>query len=265
MVPFYEIQPSDLNVIHNYREIRFNAHMHKHIELIYVFKGGQHMNIDGETYEVKAGQAAVVFPDLVHHYYRNDIRPADGVLVICHPRMLGGIFPDISNSRPESPIIADVDEATAYAFEQIADCISFSEKLGWSLVIISKLLKKIKINKDKHMPIESLTEKMIQYIALNFKQDISLDTLAEEFSVSKYYISHIFSNRIRINFRSYLALLRTEYAAGLIRTTNDSITNICLSAGFASQRTFNRAFKQIYGVTPREYKNNIHEFYKGNI
>ena len=103
---------------------------------------------------------------------------------------------------------------------------------------------------------------MIEYISLNFKQDISLDTLAEEFSVSKYYISHIFSNRIRINFRSYLALLRTEYAAGLIRSTNDSITNICLNAGFSSQRTFNRAFKQIYGVTPREYKNNISEFYK---
>lgn len=262
MVPFYEIQPSDLNVIHNYREIRFHAHLHKHIEIVYVFEGGQHVNIDGKKYEVKAGQAAIIFPDIVHHYYRDNLRPADGVLVICHPRIFGNIFPDISNSRPESPIITEVDEETACAFTGIADCTSFSEKLGWSLVIISKLLKKIKINKDKHIPVESLAEKMIEYISLNFKQDISLDTLAEEFSVSKYYISHIFSNRIRINFRSYLALLRTEYAAGLIRSTNDSITNICLNAGFSSQRTFNRAFKQIYGVTPREYKNNISEFYK---
>ncbi len=261
MVPFYEIQPSDLNVIHNSREIRFHAHMHKHIEIIYVFEGGQHVNIDGVTYEVKAGQAAVIFPDIVHYYYRNDVRPADAVLVICNQKLFGGVLPDITNAKPESPIITDVDEASAYAFSQIADCTSFPEKIGWSLVIISKLLKKIKINKDKHMPVESLAEEMIEFITLNFKQDISLDTLAKEFNVSKYYISHIFSNRIRINFRNYLALLRTEYAAGLIRTTNDSITNICLSAGFASQRTFNRAFKQIYGVTPREYKNNINEFY----
>ncbi len=265
MVPFYEIQPSDINVIHNYREIRFHAHLHKHIEILYVFEGGQHINIDGLTYEVKAGQAAIVFPDIVHHYYRNDVRPADGVLVICHPKIFGGVFPDISNSRPSSPVIEDIDEAAAYAFAQIADCPSFSERLGWSIVIISKLLKKIKINKDKHMPVESLAEKMIRYISMNFKQDISLDVLAEEFNVSKYYISHVFSNRIRINFRNYLALVRTEYAAGLIRTTDDSITNICLSAGFSSQRTFNRAFKQIYGMTPREYKNNINEFYKGNM
>lgn len=262
MIPFYEIQPSDLNVIHNYREIRFHAHMHKHIEIVYIFEGGQHVNIGGETYEISAGQAAVIFPDIVHCYYRDDVRPADGVLVICHPKILGGLFPDISDSRPESPIITDVDSDTAFAFSRIADCTSFSEKLGWSLVIISKLLKKIKINKNKHIPIENLTEKMIEYISLNFKQDISLDTLAEEFNVSKYYISHIFSDKIKINFRSYLALIRTEYAAGLIRTTDDSITNICLNSGFSSQRTFNRAFNRIYGITPREYKHNIGEFYK---
>lgn len=122
-------------------------------------------------------------------------------------------------------------------------------------------MKEVDLNKDKHIPVEDLAQKIVQYITLNFKQDISLDTLAEEFNVSRYYISHIFSERIKINFRNYLALLRTEYAAGLIRTTDDSITNICSCAGFNSQRTFNRAFKQIYGITPREYKNNISEFY----
>ena len=47
MVPFYEIQPSDLTVIHNYREIRFHAHLHEYIEIAYVFKEGQHIDIDG--------------------------------------------------------------------------------------------------------------------------------------------------------------------------------------------------------------------------
>lgn len=261
MVPFYELQPSDLSVIHNYREIRFHAHLHKHLEIVYVFKEGQHMNIDGVDYEIKAGQAAMVFPNIVHNYYRNNERPADEVLVICAPNLFGGIFPDITSCKPIFPIITQIDEVTRAAFAQIADCTSFSEKLGWAVVIISRLMKEVDLNKDKHIPVEDLAQKIVQYITLNFKQDISLDTLAEEFNVSRYYISHIFSERIKINFRNYLALLRTEYAAGLIRTTDDSITNICSCAGFNSQRTFNRAFKQIYGITPREYKNNISEFY----
>lgn len=264
MVPFYEVQPSDLTVIHNYREIHFHAHLHKHLEILYVFKEGQHMNIDGVEYDIKVGQAAIVFPEIVHHYYRNDMRPADEVMIICNPKVFGGILPDFTSTRPVSPIITDIDNITKSAFEQISECTSTPEKLGWSLIIISRLLKKIEINQNKHIPVENLAEKMIQYIALNFKQDISLETLASEFNVSKYYISHIFSDRIKINFRNYLALIRTEYAAGLIRTTDDSITNICSCAGFSSQRTFNRAFKQIYGVTPREYKNNINEFYKGS-
>ena len=69
MVPFYEIQPSDLTVIHNYREIRFHAHLHEYIEIAYVFKEGQHIDIDGIEYEIKSGQAAVVFPDIVHYYF----------------------------------------------------------------------------------------------------------------------------------------------------------------------------------------------------
>lgn len=262
MVPFYEIQPSDLTVIHNYREIRFHAHLHEYIEIAYVFKEGQHIDIDGIEYEIKSGQAAVVFPDIVHYYYRNEVRPADEVLVICSPKLFNGMFPDMSSVRPKNPIITDVDETTKLAFQQIADCTSFPEKLGWSLIIMSGIMEKISLEHGKHIPVESLTQKIIQYMTINFKQDISIETLADEFSVSKYYISHIFSDRIKISFRNYLALLRTEYAASLMRTTDDSITNICGCAGFTSQRTFNRAFKQIYGVTPREYKNNISELYK---
>ncbi|HIV85736.1 MAG TPA: AraC family transcriptional regulator [Candidatus Monoglobus merdigallinarum] len=260
MVPFYEIQPSDLSVIHNSREIRFHPHLHKHIEICYVFSEGQHINIENKEYEIKAGQAAIVFPDITHFYCRNVQRQAEEVLVICSPNLFSGLFPSLADMRPENPIITDIDDVTKEAFRQIVDCTCFEERIGWVTAVLSKLLRKVEVLTDKHAPVESLTQKLIQYIGENFKQDISLESLAREFNVSKYYISHIFSSRINVNLRNYLALVRTEYAAGLIRTTSDSITNICSCAGFSSQRTFNRTFKQIYGMTPSEYKRNIDMF-----
>lgn len=257
MIPFYEFQPSDLTVIHNTRELYFHSHLHEQIEIIYVLSIGQHININEKRYEIKPGEAAIIFPDTVHHYYRDEWRDAESVILIINPSLFGGIFPNLSEMTTETPIITDIDETAKFAFSQLAVCSSFSEKLGWSIVIFSKIIDQLHLKKNTSAPVEHLTQKIIQYIGQNFKQDITLETLAKEFSVSKFYISHIFSDKIKINFRNYLALIRAEYAAGLIRTTNDSITNICACSGFTSQRTFNRTFRQIYNMTPREYKQKL--------
>lgn len=257
MVPFYEFQPSDISVIHNRRELYFHSHLHKEIEIVYVFDIGQHMNIGGKDYEIGAGTAAIIFPDTVHYYYREEWRPTDEVLVICSPKLYSNMFGDLTGVTSDSPIITEIDKTTKNAFKMIAKCTSPTERLGWSIIILSRLLSRVNMMRGESVPVEHLVQKIIEYIAQNFKQDISLDTLAQEFSVSKYYISRIFSEKIHMNMRAYLSLIRAEYAAGLIRTTNDSITNICSCSGFTSQRTFNRTFRQIYNMTPREYKQKL--------
>ncbi|MGN1115174.1 MAG: helix-turn-helix domain-containing protein [Candidatus Ornithomonoglobus sp.] len=262
MVPFYEFQPSDINIIHNTRELKYRSHIHKQIELIYVFKLGQHINIDGIDYEIRKGEAAVIFPNTVHTYYRKEQRGTDQVFIIASTELFDSVLPDLENFSAENPIITDIDAITVTAFKEITACTDPAEKLAWTLLIMSKLLKKLKLLHKDSVPVRNLTQKIITYIGQNFRENITLDSLAKEFSVSKFYISHTFSEKIKISLPNYLALIRAEYAAGLIRTTNDSITNICNSSGFSSQSTFNRAFKRIYCMTPREYKDNIGELYK---
>lgn len=264
MVPFYEFQPSDINVIRNTREVKYRSHIHKQIELIYVFRLGQHINIDGRDYEICESEAAVIFPNTVHTYYRSEQRGTEQVFIIASTALFCSVLPDLENFSTENPIITDIDTATATAFREIINCTDPAEKLAWTLLILSKLLKKLTLSHKDSAPVQDLTQKIITYIGQNFRENITLDSLAREFSVSKFYISHTFSEKIKISLPNYLALIRAEYAAGLIRTTNDSITNICNNSGFTSQSTFNRAFKRIYCMTPREYKANIGELYKAN-
>lgn len=262
MVPFYEFQPSDITIIHNKRELKYRTHIHEHIEIIYVFDIGQHIDIDGKDYEIQKGQAAIVFPNIVHTYYRNEFRNTDQVFVICSPALFKGMFPDFMNFRPESPVITDLDDTVRLAFHEILSCTEFTEQLAWTMIILSRLMKKLTLTHKESAPVDNLTKKIITYIAQNFRNDITLDSLAKEFSVSKYYISHTFSDKIKISLPNYLSFIRAEYAASQIRSTNDSITNICINSGFSSQSTFNRAFKRIYCMTPREYKDNIGGLYK---
>ena len=254
MVPFYEFQPSDITIIHNNRELKYRTHIHEHIEIIYVFDVGQHIDIDGTDYEIQKGQAAIVFPNVVHTYYRNEFRNTNQIFVICSPALFKGLFPNFTNFRPESPIITDVDHAVRLTFQELITCTDFTEQLAWTMLILSRLIKKVTLTHKEADPVDNLTKKIITYISQNFRDDISLESLAKEFSVSKYYISHTFSDKIKISLPNYLSFIRAEYAASQMRSTNDTITNICINSGFSSQSSFNRAFKRIYGMTPSEYK-----------
>jgi len=264
MVPFYEIQPSDLNIIKNRRELFFSPHLHKHIEIVYVFKGGQHMNINNQEYNIKEGEAAVIFPDQTHNYFRTEKRDTEEVILICSPKILGAMFPSFFSMVPKNPIIkkADIPEDAAISFSKLNPDENLSLNLGHTLIILSHLLPSMPMDKAQHMPIEDITVRLIEYISTQFMNPLTLDTLAKEFHVSKYYISHIFSDKIRMNFRNYLGALRSEYAANLLRTTEDSMTDIYEKAGFDSQRSFNRIFKTIYNMSPREYRANMNAYLK---
>ena len=78
--------------------------------------------------------------------------------------------------------------------------------------------------------------------------------MALEIGVSRYVLSRVFSGVFHTNFNRYVNEIRLSYACDLLEYTKRSITEIYLDAGFESQRTFNRAFREVYRVTPREYR-----------
>lgn len=128
--------------------------------------------------------------------------------------------------------------------------------------IIAHLIREIEFEQVQQLPVQDLSKKLMEYLATHFTEHITLDTLAFEFNVSKYYISRIFSKRFKMNLRNYLSMLRVEYASMLIRTKDAPLTTVWMNAGFDSQRTFNRVFQAIYGMTPRDFKNNVSNYLK---
>ncbi len=107
--------------------------------------------------------------------------------------------------------------------------------------------------KEKSASME-LPCQLVQYMTEHFQDSLTLELLARELHVNKYYISNIFSRQLQLNFRRYLNHLRLEYAAQLIKTSSLPLTDVWAAAGFNSQRSFNRAFMEIMGMTPTEYR-----------
>lgn len=97
------------------------------------------------------------------------------------------------------------------------------------------------------------------YLLSHFQETLTLGSVEEALGVNKFALSKVFFGVFHTNFNQYLNEIRLNYASSLLENTDMSITDIYLEAGFESQRTFNRAFRQRYGRTPSEYRKYIWE------
>jgi len=101
---------------------------------------------------------------------------------------------------------------------------------------------------------DSSISRALQYIEDNFKENISLNDVAEEIEISPYYLSKLFKSKIGVNYIDYLTNVRLSYAKQMLSETDESIQNICLTSGYMDPNYFSRIFKKHVGVTPRQYK-----------
>ena len=101
---------------------------------------------------------------------------------------------------------------------------------------------------------EDIVLQMKQYIFRNYRDEISLQTMADHFHFSLAYLSRMFKKKIGVNFLNYLSALRTERAAEEILHTDKGITTIAMEQGFSSLSSFYKQFSEKYGMQPHEYR-----------
>lgn len=97
-------------------------------------------------------------------------------------------------------------------------------------------------------------QNITSYLQNNFSQKITLDSLQEQFSLSKYSISREFKLFNGISFVDFLNAVRIEQAQKHLKYTTKTITDISFECGFDSVIHFNRIFKMYASCTPSEYR-----------
>ena len=94
---------------------------------------------------------------------------------------------------------------------------------------------------------------------LNFIQnhytDVSLDELAENFNLSKPYLSKYIKEKSGMTFQDAVKKARMKKAKVLLRESNQNVETIAASVGYENVEHFNRLFKKEYAMTPLQYRN----------
>jgi YesN/AraC family two-component response regulator len=101
---------------------------------------------------------------------------------------------------------------------------------------------------------EHLLGSIKHYVDLNCGTDVSLQTVAERFSMDKYQLSRGFKRFFGINYWSYVTCIRMEKAAELLLKTEMKNSEVAVLTGYGDESHFSRAFKKHYHVSPKEYR-----------
>lgn len=92
------------------------------------------------------------------------------------------------------------------------------------------------------------------YLDANFAKKISLDELADNFFINKFYLTRLFKEQFGSSISTYLMQLRITHAKKLLRFSDLSIEKISQECGMNDSNYFSRMFKKVEGTSPGEYR-----------
>lgn len=107
-------------------------------------------------------------------------------------------------------------------------------------------------------PTDALIENIKNYITENLLYDFSMLDLSAVFNYNEKYLGRLFKSKVGCTIKEYCHAHKIEEAKNLLKTSNFSITDISILSGFNNVSYFNRIFKRITGISPRQYRTKKH-------
>lgn len=248
------------------------VHWHDELEIIYVKSGFLTVNISGENYIGKPGDAFVVSPGNLHFMgsqtgtvdyftflfplkyiaFRSDDMLDDKLIEPLNSGHLM-ISPEIKDTVKEQceqlarVYAAEIDKSESKITSQIRKKIIL-------LQFIHELWKKGFIVENDTTGRNTVEKEMVSYIQQNYTGKILLREFGEQFHLSEKYISRYFKDHFHITLSQYVTYLRLEHAKQMLQETDISVTEVAMQSGYQNISYFIRSFKKTYGVSPLKYR-----------
>ena len=94
---------------------------------------------------------------------------------------------------------------------------------------------------------------IMNYLKNHYK-DVTLDELADNFNLSKPYLSKYIKENAGITFQEAVKQARMKKARAMLKESNKTVESIAASVGYENVEHFNRLFKKSYGMTPVQFR-----------
>lgn len=243
-------------------------HVHKDFEICLILDGEISLRSSGQTYYATKHSFFMLNPFQPHELKADS--PTLILSIQVAPSFFSNVFPQIQSIQLSTQIHSVSDsEACRQMFSmflKLAD--SYLKKQDAYELLCTGIINAIfyqflQINayhiiSDTARRTYQLQQQRIRqisdYIDRHYSQKLLLSDIAEKLGLNLYYLSHFFKENFGLSFQDYLARIRSEKARQLLLLTDQSLLDICMSAGFSDPKYFNCSFRKQYGSTPKEYR-----------
>lgn len=248
-----------------------NLHFHQDIEIIYVLDGTLDIRYEEESHHMDTDDFLLVNSNVRHEYSaRRDI-------------LLGSIFIDyaqltemfggeqlyfLCNSAQEK---SEGYEKMRYYIRQIFNYYQTSEGQGivlrnsifYQLLYILTSSFIVKKGMQKYDSLRGISDErmneILGYIMSNFKESITLKELADKLYLSNAYLSKYIKRNFGMSFLKLVNNIRMEHAVSELLYSDKSVIKIAMDNGFPNLAGFNKSFREMYQMTPAQYRSQMLE------
>lgn len=120
----------------------------------------------------------------------------------------------------------------------------------------STIKKVLRLKKSEQKDIMKDLELLMKKEEIFLNNELTLKLLADKLDIHINILSYVINEKYRQNFNEYINSFRIQKFLTLSKSSNscnDTILSFAKESGFSSKTTFNRVFKQKYGIPPRDY------------
>lgn len=248
-------------------------HAHKRNEIFYFISGRASYLVEGNVYKLVPGSIMIMRSGEFHKIIIEDDQPyermalhfdADISLLIDNENILLTPFNErelgagnyFSPSEIRTGHIYDCLKSIYGApTEDKMKRLAITSNLFAILYEIKSAFDKRAKNQEEHAkPVKQISNEIIAYINANISRELSLDLLSERFFLSKNHLNRIFKNATGVTIGEYIKLKRLIMARNSILSGATAIA-ACQSSGFNDYSAFYRAYKERFGVSPKQIQN----------
>ena len=242
-------------------------HWHTSIEIFAVLEGELLFYINNEKYPLHAGELLIVNANEIHSV--NALKE-NKTAVIQIPlrqfenyftaqqfiRFEGGIHRETDSENPSDRRLISLVQRLYNVYTERRNgydfrTISLYYELLYLMVTQYRVteVEEKELRHNRHL---SSLSRITTYMREHYREDLKLSDLAETFGYSDAYLSRMFREYAKVNFKTYLQDIRMAYACRDLLNTDHTIGQIAMDNGFCSSRGFAKDFKKRYGILPSQ-------------
>lgn len=257
----------------NYYEYQYELHHHDFYELYFFLDGDLNYIVENRTYRLVPGDILIINP-LELHQPKPMAEPTSCERIIIWINMqqlikISNMFKPLSlcfdTTQPNHTNLLRLDTTSREKLTPLVDTVVSETNnnkyandaiaFGCLVQLLTELNRYALLPQKKYEVIKNSTpiiNEVVRYINTNYTDELSLDFLADKFFISKYYLSHEFKQLIGISVHKFIIKKRLAISMHMI-SKGIQPTIAYKDCGFGDYTSFYRAFKQNYGLSPKEY------------